>query len=65
MRYFFIIPVFMFPFFMTFAYAEGNKESRGNMTEHTQHPPHDHHDTDHIKKIDEALRNKRKKAGRR
>lgn len=25
----------------------------------TQHPPHDHHETDHIKKLDEGMRRKR------
>lgn len=29
-------------------------------THTTQHPPHDHHETDHIKKLDEGMRRKRK-----
>lgn len=33
-------------------------ESRELNTVHTQHPPHDHHQTDHIKKLDESMRRK-------
>ena len=61
MHYYLIIPVLLFPLFASLAYAEGAKEERGRATEQTQHPPHDHHQTDHIKKLDEGLRGRRKR----
>lgn len=42
-------------------YANSDKwENQGIAETHaTQHPPHDHHEPDHIKKLDESMRRKR------
>ncbi len=42
-------------------YASSDKsENREVSQTHTaQHPPHDHHEPDHIKKLDESMRRKR------
>jgi hypothetical protein len=37
---------------------KANQESSSHTTQ-TQHPPHDHHQPDHIKKLDESMRRKR------
>ena len=48
---------------LTYAESDKNESSQTVKTE-AQHPPHDHHETDHIKKLDEGLvrrsRHKRK-----
>jgi hypothetical protein len=42
------------------ASTEKNDGSSGVKTMHSEHPPHDHHEPNHIKKLDEAMRRKRK-----
>ena len=60
MRLFLIIPLFTLPFIASLAYAEEDKGGRGSSEQHTtQHPPHDHHQTDHLKKLDEGLARRR------
>jgi hypothetical protein len=40
--------------------SEQKTDSREMTQSHTtQHPPHDHQQTDHIKKLDESIRRKR------
>lgn len=61
------IQIYIFSFFVCFCigtelmYASNDKsektQTRNN--ESTQHPPHDHHETDHIKKLDEGIRRRR------
>ena len=42
-------------------YADADKtEKTESWPLQMQHPPHDHHETDHIKKLDEWMRRKRK-----
>ncbi|MBC7498581.1 hypothetical protein H7170_02955 [Candidatus Gracilibacteria bacterium] len=43
------------------SYASEQKSEAGETGQMhtTQHPPHDHHETDHIKKLDESMRRKR------
>lgn len=43
---------------VTVTYAASDKS--GGVS-HTEHPPHDHPDHDHLKKLDEWIRNSRKK----
>ena len=45
---------------LTYASSEKNEWANGFKTSHSEHPPHDHHDPDHIKKLDEWIRRKRK-----
>ncbi|MBX9809805.1 hypothetical protein K2X92_05435 [Candidatus Gracilibacteria bacterium] len=44
----------------TYASTEKNEGGTSVKTTHSEHPPHDHHNTDHIKKLDEGIRRKRK-----
>ena len=39
---------------------ESSRSNGGVSAHHTEHPPHDHQENDHIKKLDEALARKRK-----
>jgi hypothetical protein len=63
-----LIQIYIFGFFILFfsgitfasASADNREQARWDTTTHTQHPPHDHHHTDHIKKLDEGMRRKRK-----
>ena len=41
-------------------YASPDKGERADWWSHTQHPPHDHREPDHLKKLDEGMRRKRK-----
>ena len=43
------------------SYASTDKwdSTEVTQTHTTSHPPHDHHNTDHIKKLDESMRRKR------
>ncbi len=57
MRLFLVIPLLVIPLFYSPTYAEEWKEWRTIHT--TEHPPHDHHQTDHLKKLDEWLARRR------
>lgn len=62
------IQIYIYGFFIVFslwissiyASSEKNESWAGMKTTHSEHPPHDHHDPDHIKKLDEGIRRKRK-----
>lgn len=62
-----IIPIYILSVFlflvstlaMTHASSSDKGESSATGGSHTQHPPHDHHEPDHIKKLDESMRRKR------
>lgn len=55
------IHIYIFSFFVCFfieanliyASSDKNENNHTRTTETTQHPPHDHPQTDHIKKLDE------------
>ncbi len=49
---------------MTHASGSDKWESSATGMAHTQHPPHDHHEPDHIKKLDEGMRRKREDEGK-
>lgn len=61
------IYIFFIAFFITSvgsasASSDKSQERAGEVTpvHTTQHPPHDHHETDHIKKLDEGMNRRRK-----
>jgi hypothetical protein len=41
------------------ATSDKSENREGAQTHTAQHPPHDHHESDHIKKLDESMRRKR------
>ncbi len=62
------IKIYIFGFFVLFfvgtsmMYASSQKDERSETrasAHSTQHPPHDHQQTDHIKKLDEGIRRRR------
>lgn len=58
----YIFSIFVFFFIggnLIYASADKNENSQTRGSETTQHPPHDHPQTDHIKKLDEGIRRKR------
>jgi hypothetical protein len=45
---------------MMYANSEKGETAQSSEMWHTQHPPHDHQEPDHFKKLDEGMRRKRK-----
>lgn len=62
------IHIFILSFFVLFfvggnliyASSDKNENSQTRTNETAQHPPHDHPQTDHIKKLDEWIQRRRK-----
>lgn len=60
------IQIYIYSFLILFCssiviiHASSEKNERAESPTHTQHPPHDHQEPDHIKKLDEGMRRKRK-----
>ncbi len=44
---------------VTYASQQKSETSEVGQTHTTSHPPHDHHEPNHIKKLDESMRRKR------
>ena len=57
----FILSLVVTLLWMSYTYAESAKWERAGAVEHTPHPPHDHREPDHMKKLDEGMRSNRKK----
>lgn len=61
-----VIQIYIYSFLVLFffsvgmTYASSDKGERSEWSSHMQHPPHDHQEPDHIKKLDEGMRRKRK-----
>lgn len=60
MRFILIFTLFFGLTSFAFAESETKSEWVNTTSQHVQHPPHDHPDNDHIKKLDEWLRKSRK-----
>ncbi|GAB0174942.1 MAG: hypothetical protein HHAS10_08210 [Candidatus Altimarinota bacterium] len=64
MRFLLFIALFVSPIGLSYVHAESTGKSEGvGSVHHTPHPPHDHHDDDHVKKLDESLKRSREEDG--
>ena len=59
MKYLMLVSVIFFLSLSLWVSANESKSERTAPVEHTAHPPHDHPNNDHLKKLDESLRRSR------
>jgi len=63
MRFLLFVALCISPLGLSYVYAEGGDKSDNVRTVHTTpHPPHDHHDDNHVKKLDESLKRSREES---
>ena len=60
MKYLMLVSVIFFFSLSLWVSANESKSERTAPVEHTAHPPHDHPNNDHLKKLDEWIRRNRK-----
>ncbi len=60
MRYFLLIFIGFLSTLSVVTYASESKSDSTSPIQHTPHPPHDHPNNDHLKKLDEGMNRRRK-----